>query len=287
MKKIKNYIKALVCLVVLGMAVSSVSAQEYVMKVWKGATATHSIPTADVDSVTFVSSISMIDFTVPASLPLMIYDEEQLTPTPIPADANDLSFSYESDNPEVVTVDLAGNVKAIAIGTAKITVSHGAIEKEINVTVADFSDIAEWSDTTDSQWGEGDPGMWWAQAPNILNTWNEVFWHSDPVKPLPASVTVDMKTSKRIASFDYGTTKSGGGNDAIPLVMIIEVSDDGNTWTKVVDLSACPTGRTGFHILSIDVPVWARYYKATVSAVLGGYPFLQLGYLAPTDIVAH
>jgi hypothetical protein len=53
MKKINNYMKAFVCLIVLGMAISSASAQEsYALKVWKAGVITHAIPTSDVDSVT-------------------------------------------------------------------------------------------------------------------------------------------------------------------------------------------------------------------------------------------
>jgi hypothetical protein len=288
MKAFKNYIKALLCVVVLGMTVSSALAQDgYLMRVWKNNVVINSYPTQDVDSVTFIANVVLTDFTVDASLSLMKYDEVQITPTPIPADVANSDFTFDSDNTAVLTVDLDGNVSALARGTAKITVSNGEISKEINVTVEDFSDMAEWTVTTDNLWGEeGDPNMWWAAPANILNTWDEIFWCSDPAKTLPATVTVDMKHAKRIASFDYGCPKAGGGNDAIPLAMIVEVSPDGAAWTKVVDLEECPSGRGVLHQFPMETPVWARYYRATVSAVLGGYPYLQLAYLAPSDIEA-
>ncbi|MDR0572949.1 MAG: Ig-like domain-containing protein [Tannerella sp.] len=240
-----------------------------------------------------VSEIYMTDIDIDTSpLLLMVYDAVQLEPKGVPENAIDngaidQTFSFRSNDPDVVTVDAYGKVLALGRGEAKITIKHGDITKEINVTVEDFSDKADWTVTTDNLWGEeGDPNMWWAAAANILNTWDEIFWHSDPGKPLPATITVDMKHTKRIASFDYGCPKAGSGNDAVPLEMTVEVSPDGTAWTKVVDLEECPSGRGVLHQFPMETPVWARYYRATVSAVWGGYPFLQLSYLAPSDIEA-
>jgi hypothetical protein len=54
MNTIRNYTKALVCVVILGLASLSASAQEnYVMKIWHDGAVTNQYPTTLVDSVTF------------------------------------------------------------------------------------------------------------------------------------------------------------------------------------------------------------------------------------------
>ena len=47
----------------------------------------------------------------------------------------DYYVKYTSSNPQIITVDRYGNVHAVAIGDATITVLCGGIKKEINVSV--------------------------------------------------------------------------------------------------------------------------------------------------------
>jgi hypothetical protein len=53
MKKITNQVRAFVCVVIVGLSVSPLSAQNHVMKIWKEGIVTNLIPTSEVDSITF------------------------------------------------------------------------------------------------------------------------------------------------------------------------------------------------------------------------------------------
>lgn len=56
-------------------------------------------------------------------LVLNIGDKTKLTAIVTPEDANDKTVTWESDNPDIVSVDSEGNIIALKIGTATITVT--------------------------------------------------------------------------------------------------------------------------------------------------------------------
>ena len=58
-----------------------------------------------------------------------------LTVSVIPADATDYELSYQSDHPEVVTVNALGRITAVSPGVANITVSCGMVSAGFAVTV--------------------------------------------------------------------------------------------------------------------------------------------------------
>lgn len=73
-----------------------------------------------------------------SSLSLVVNHTQQLVATVMPSTAIDKSVSWTSSNPEVATVDVKGNVKAIKAGSTTITATaKGAtsIKKSINVIV--------------------------------------------------------------------------------------------------------------------------------------------------------
>ena len=74
---------------------------------------------------------------------LYVGDSEQLTATVLPDNATDKTVTWSSDNTGVATVDEAGNVKALAAGTAKITVTTilGRLTATCEVSVIEMPKI--------------------------------------------------------------------------------------------------------------------------------------------------
>jgi len=72
------------------------------------------------------------------TLELEVDDTEQLIAAIEPSDATNKNVTWESDDTDVATVDQSGNVIAIAVGTATITVTteDGGFEAECEVTVS-------------------------------------------------------------------------------------------------------------------------------------------------------
>ncbi len=73
-----------------------------------------------------------------SSLSLMVNRTAQLTATVRPSSAINKTVSWASSNPEIATVDMRGNVKAIKAGSTTITASakgETSIKKSIKVTV--------------------------------------------------------------------------------------------------------------------------------------------------------
>jgi uncharacterized protein YjdB len=66
-----------------------------------------------------VSSVSVS----PSSLALKVGESRNVTATVLPADATNKAITWSSDNPDVATVNNAGKVTGLAVGTATITVS--------------------------------------------------------------------------------------------------------------------------------------------------------------------
>ena len=117
------------------------------------------VPVEEIDSVRFVVSKAVQDFTLsPAQVELNVGDTQQLTVAVTPADAS-YAVSYESSNATVATVTAEGLVQAVAAGTATITATIGKLQKQCSVTVLvpakptrpklAISDVAEYNLATD------------------------------------------------------------------------------------------------------------------------------------------
>ncbi len=99
--------------------------------------------------------------TVKSSTTLTVGDTEQLTATVTPNDATDKVVSWESNTPSVATVDAEGNVSAVGLGTARITVTthDGGYTADCDVTVVpvaatlDFTSNTGWEFPTDKTVG--------------------------------------------------------------------------------------------------------------------------------------
>jgi uncharacterized protein YjdB len=83
--------------------------------------------------------IALTDITIePAgdNVNLQMGDKQQLTVALVPADATDVTVTYTSDTESVATVSLTGEITAVNVGTAIITVQAGSITKTLTVTVS-------------------------------------------------------------------------------------------------------------------------------------------------------
>ncbi|MDR2384788.1 MAG: Ig-like domain-containing protein [Tannerella sp.] len=82
-----------------------------------------------------VSGIPLTSIRVsPETVTVNVNEKQQLTATPEPSNATDVSFAWLSDNSNVATVS-SGVVTGKAKGTATVTVKSGNVEKKIPVTV--------------------------------------------------------------------------------------------------------------------------------------------------------
>ncbi len=82
-------------------------------------------PRVDVTSVTLDK----------AKLDLTIGSSAKVNATVNPSNATDKTVTWTSSNPSVVTVDKNGNIKAVGIGSAKVTATAGGKSASVEVTV--------------------------------------------------------------------------------------------------------------------------------------------------------
>ena len=117
------------------------------------------VPVEEIDSVKFIVSEGVREFTLsPAQVELQVGESQQLSVAVIPADAS-YAVSYESSNATVATVTAEGLVQALAAGTATVTATIGKLQKQCSVTVLApvqptcpkiaISDVAEYNLATD------------------------------------------------------------------------------------------------------------------------------------------
>src|SRR5690554_2939748 len=75
----------------------------------------------------------------PDKLDMVVGEVKQLKAVPVPTNVPGISFSWNSENKDVVTVSGTGVATAIAAGTTNITAASGGITKKIPVTVSSES----------------------------------------------------------------------------------------------------------------------------------------------------
>lgn len=81
--------------------------------------------------------VPLEDITVDADeLFLKVDETKEVAVTLVPANATNITVTFESGNNAVATVSAAGEITAVGLGTATITVKAGNITKTITVTVA-------------------------------------------------------------------------------------------------------------------------------------------------------
>ncbi|MFL1695619.1 Ig domain-containing protein [Weissella kandleri] len=72
---------------------------------------------------------------------MKVGDTKQVTATVAPEDATNKNVTYASDNEEIATIDATGNIVAVAVGSANVTVTtaDGSFTDKTAVTVAEAS----------------------------------------------------------------------------------------------------------------------------------------------------
>lgn len=65
---------------------------------------------------------------------LPVGDSVTIVPTPVPANATAVEYTWSSNDETVATVDQTGKIKITGVGTAEITVASGSVNKKIAVT---------------------------------------------------------------------------------------------------------------------------------------------------------
>lgn len=112
----------------------------------------NSLPTAGSGDPIAVTGVTLKSATT-----LTVGDSEKLVATVTPNDATDKAVSWESNNEDVATVDDEGNVTAVGLGTARITVTthDGDFTADCDVTVVpvaatiDFTSNVGWNFPTE------------------------------------------------------------------------------------------------------------------------------------------
>ncbi len=92
------------------------------------------VPIVNVNAENLVTSIEVSEETIN----LNVGGNKTITPTVLPADADDLSVTYTSSNPNVATVDENGKVVGVAAGNAEITITSvnaSSVTKKVAVNV--------------------------------------------------------------------------------------------------------------------------------------------------------
>ncbi|MBO7562861.1 MAG: Ig-like domain-containing protein [Bacteroidales bacterium] len=125
-----------------------------------------------------VTSISI----APVKIALGVGFTAQITLTVIPSDATDQSAAWTSSNPAVATVSNTGQVKAVGLGTASVSVSCGGKTASCQVTVDNVADLGltvKWAHcnlgaTTPE--GYGDYYAWGEIETKAEYTWENYKW---------------------------------------------------------------------------------------------------------------
>ena len=169
----------------------------------------------------------------PESLNLAVGGTQQLTATPEPGNASDVSFVWSSGNTTVATVSEAGVVTAHAAGVAVISVASGSIKKDVlvNVSVAgttesDYFEKANWTIVDVST--EWSPYEEQYGAGFLIDGNKETYWHTNPGARLPQAVTIDLKKSVTPRGILLWNRHDGAGSE--PKAMNFLISDDLINW---------------------------------------------------------
>lgn len=114
----------------------------------------------------------------------------------------------------------------------------------------------------EGDWGNG--GLKEACIDGTINTFWSTAWEQSHPQP-PHWITFDLGRSTQIQGFAIQARKEG--NDG-PKVVMLEVSDDGQSWANAGEFKDIPA--TGEYRSFLPQTITGRYVKITISAVNGG-----------------
>ncbi|MDR1865673.1 MAG: Ig-like domain-containing protein [Bacteroidales bacterium] len=94
------------------------------------------VKSADVAVTVNAKQVDLTGITLsPDPVTIAIGATQQLTATPVPADATNPVFTYASADESIASVSSTGLITANALGTTSITVSSGTVSRDVTVTV--------------------------------------------------------------------------------------------------------------------------------------------------------
>lgn len=231
-------------------------------------------------------TVTVKDFSVsPESVKLEVGDEQQLTMTTDPAEAEGVSYTFESSAENIATVSETGLIKAVAIGEAVITVTTGGISKEVAVEVIEN----DRNNPEKENWKSAGASTVWQDIYAIEKAFdadNSSYWHSDAAASttMPQWIAVDMGLRKNIDGFLF-TNRQDKGETSRPKDVKFEISDDGETWETVYENSELPN-LLQQQIIPLGAQKTARYFKMTVNSTWSNanYTYIaELGIYAGTS----
>lgn len=117
------------------------------------------------------------------------------------------------------------------------------------------------------------------RAKFVLDGNKATFWHTKYVggaEPLPHHITIDMKASQRLLGLNI--TGRQGSDNGNPNIVVVELSEDGNTWNPAINFELDNVQSTQVRYFSTLQS--GRYLRFTVKVTMGNTPFTYLSELA-------
>jgi uncharacterized protein YjdB len=189
-------------------------------------------------------------------------DRVQIWAYPVPTNASDVKFAWQSKNPNIATVDQNGLITAVARGVTTVSVGAGSVEKTITVSVPELYKCNKtgWSIEVSDQTASDGGGK-----NKVIDDdyGNGGYWHSKwdgGNVPLPHWAIIDMK--ERVECARIVTQRRNNGDTKTLQYFISDSPDvDSETWTKVAE--GMYASKTASHTLTLDAtePVSGRYLK--------------------------
>jgi hypothetical protein len=204
--------------------------------------------------------IPLTDINLPnTSFRLYVGDKAQVWAYPVPNNASEVTFTWQSENPAIATVDRTGIITAASRGITKVLVKSGSVEKTVTVSVPELykCDKTGWSiEVSDQTAGDGG-----GKDKVIDGVYDNGWWHSQwgPNVPLPHWAIIDMKKPVEVARI---VTQRRNNGDTKSLQYFVGDSPDPNgTWTMVAE--GAFASKDANHTLTLDAtaPLSGRYLK--------------------------
>jgi hypothetical protein len=227
--------------------------------------------------------IALTDITVePPIINLLVGGEQKVTATPVPANATGVTFTWNSQDVNVATVDQSGLVTVIGVGTTTVTVSSGSISK--NITVGGVISSITVKDAEGNTSGDYIVG---AEPVQLTAT----------IDPAGASITATWQSSNELVATVSTTglvTITGVGIDTISAIVgnvkadyILSVSSPVAGLTQIQEFSDNDspytvtlyneTGHLRFGYTKVYFAVTDENGKFISNATLSAFPEMDMG----------
>jgi hypothetical protein len=231
--------------------------------------------------VTATRWITLTDIAgIPESLNLFQGGQANVMAIPVPINASEVSFTWMSENPEVVNVT-SGKLEAVGRGTTYIVVSSGDIQKRFLVNSSGQLDRSNWRVIAVSDEKASDGGGKDAIIDDVLTT----YWHSQwgPDIPLPHWAIIDMEKSHTITRIITYRSPIHTHTKTVHYLIGDSPEPDAPGWREFI------SGVFVSNPLTLDIPstenTQGRYLKIYMDDSSNGGPHTQIAeiYVYGTD----